>query len=366
MRISKPVRIFIAWLLIMVLANSLMTFVFEPHAGSAEVMWTDFRKEKNLDTVFVGPSLCMQSFNPYIYNDLTGQSSFNMATVGQPMEATRAAVREALKEDSIHTVVLGIGFYDLGDTKSKNAEFAFYRGLRNASDHPVLTDLEFVLSPDHFGKEESINYLFPWVFNHTKYVKDNIKFKLAGKSMLDDGWLNGTNRTYIGKGFLSITAEIPDGADMNDTSWNIYPNHDFSDRTMGVLDDIIAMCQEKGVDLIVVNTPHPPYDVLSYGKNGEYFALEDRLSAYLAEKGVDYYNFSLLKPEYAVFDRSCFEDFEHVNDTGARRFTKAFVDVLQAKAAGQDVSEMFYHTESDYRASFVNPDALSFDMERVE
>ena len=84
MRIFKTIRP-LAYLAVFLVMNACLSFVLEPARGSSELMWKQYYKEKEIDTIFIGSSLCLTSFDPYIFDETMGTKSFNMGTPLQAM-----------------------------------------------------------------------------------------------------------------------------------------------------------------------------------------------------------------------------------------------------------------------------------------
>ena len=66
------------------------------------------------------------------------------------------------------------------------------------------------------------------------------------------------------------------------------------------------------------------------------------------ENGLQYYDFNLIKTkEEKLPDSSAYSDKFHLGNKGAGTFTEMFADVLNKKAAGEDISDMFYTSYSE-------------------
>jgi len=100
------------------------------------------------------------------------------------------------------------------------------------------------------------------------------------------------------------------------------------------------------VDLIVINAPHPTFDVISCA---DYYAKSESQVKELCEKyEVDYYNFSLAKPEVFESKAEYYYNFEHLNYQGSQVFSEAFCDFMEKRASGEDMSQYFYSVEEYY------------------
>ena len=97
------------------------------------------------------------------------------------------------------------------------------------------------------------------------------------------------------------------------------------------------------MDLIVINTPHPAYDVVScydtYKMNYE------QVKELCLKYETDYYDFSLAKPELFQAEEDFFYDFEHLNYKGAQEFDNAVCNLLKKREAGLNLESEFYSVE---------------------
>ena len=87
-------------------------------------------------------------------------------------------------------------------------------------------------------------------------------------------------------------------------------------------------------------TPRPAFNVLAYGE--KYPEQMSRLQRVVEQGGGTFVDANLLRSEaYSPLDAD-FGDGEHLNRTGATRFSQAFASVLQALDAGQDIGALSY------------------------
>ena len=97
MRIIKGIKV-IVFVFLFIVINLLLSYLLVKANGPSEVMWKDFRKTEKIDTVYLGSSFSQMTFNPYIIDEATGWSSFNMGTPGQPLDQTKEALTAAIQE----------------------------------------------------------------------------------------------------------------------------------------------------------------------------------------------------------------------------------------------------------------------------
>ena len=347
MRIFKPVLKVVVFFALLVLINEVCNFALEPVESASDTMWSDYMKEDDLDIIYTGSSFSLRAFNPYVIDEILGSNSYNMGTPSQAINQTYIAIKTALERHDLDTVVLAINFSSLENDWPVAAKVAFYRakGKNEPFIDRVKDTLWFMFDEDNREECTSINFLFPWVYNHVgldRYsIMKNIKAKVTGviESNIPEG---DPESVYVGKGFGYYVGQVDYDSIGNKNSLTSYSNV-FSVAAFDVIRDIISVCKENNVELIAVNVPRPVFDVVSYGE--EYALKHNRLSQVFEENGVEYYDFNFAKPEIMEIKEDYFVDMEHLNEEGANQFSAAFAKFLQIRDGGEDMSQYFYEPE---------------------
>ena len=348
MRIIKKTKV-ILFIIGIVCINQLLTFCLCPIGGASEVMWTDYEKTEEIDTVYVGSSVCLRAFDPYTIDDILGTESFNMGTPSQPLQQSYLSIKTAIKERDIKTVVLGMGYFSLNAEEDANAVIANWQASKKNAPllEKISSALQIMFSKSYWTKEDSVNFLFPWIYNrvglHRSDIMNNVKQKLAGKTAEDDKMVNDDQRQYVGRGFGYYKGIVDCDQVGNKNSKTTY-SYDEKQDAYGFMNKIVTLCKKNNVDLVVVHVPHPVFDVISYGE--EYFVKYDRLKQFFNEKGVDYYDFNLARPELYESKDENYSDYEHLNKEGAEIFSKAFAKLMQMRSSGENLDGYFYDKEA--------------------
>lgn len=354
---QKPFRkrLIAGFIVLLILLNYAAGFFMEPMVTAADVMWQDFRRQKQLDTVYVGSSFCRASFNPYIIDNILGTDSFNMGTSSQTIDESLISVRDAVRTYHVKTVIYGVGFYnfDALTNKNVNAKVGFRRAMEKSMSLPqaLRSKWEFVTGRDEFSDPLSVNYFFPWLYNHIDFndpdaYEDNIEYKLSGKSVLQIAAQKEKFRFYRGKGFL-VKDGVIDYSNIEDTGKDLYDNHP-DPVTMRKMDELCRYCRENGVSLIVVQTPKTAVDVTSYGE--QYMRESRELEQFFAQRGAQYYDFNLIKPSVYQPQPDDFEDFEHLNEKGSSAFSTAFANFLRGHSEDER-RNLFWRDWAAYTSS---------------
>lgn len=349
MRISKIMKP-LCFLILLILANMTMSFCFEWANGASSTMLDQYYAQEEVDMVFVGASVCSASFDPVIFDDKLGVKSINMGTPAQGIEQSIRALEVAIKEHDINTVIYGMGFFALQQPTADNAEMTFVKALarKQGGMKGLMTSIEYLSSPKVRDKEKSIQYFFPWVFNGVDFsveaVVNNVKLKLNKTTEEFDPDSTEAKNWRLEKGFRPFTGVVDYETAWNNNSYLNYYQY-FDHEAVHYFKKLMKLCVENEIDLIVINSPHPAYDVVTCYET--YEMNHEQVKALCAEYNVDYYDFSLVKEELFESQKDYFYDFEHLNYKGAHAFGEAVCELIQKRKNGEKLEEYFY-TFKDY------------------
>jgi len=350
MRIFKKMKS-LCFVLVLGATNLGLSFLLEPVSGVSDSMWSEYSGEAEVDTIFVGSSVCATTFDARIFDEVLGVKSFNMGTPAQPIGQSMDAIEIAYKEHEIKTVIMGTGFFIFQEDPTEEAEMTFTIGharLRGGIEG-IAESITYMLSEEVIGTENSINYAFPWLYNHVEISVDaiyqNVVEKLQAKK---ENTLSEDVNAESGKGFRPYYGEIDKDTIWTNNSYYCYSGT-LEPRMMAKFKELMTYCNENGIELIVVNTPHPAHDIVTCYS---YYENMDRVISGLCEEyGVAYYDFSLVKPELFENKIEYFYDFEHLNYDGAQNFSNMFCEFLQKRQNGEDVEQYFYTVKEFYETN---------------
>lgn len=338
----------IGFLIVLLGVNLLLSFMLEPAKGASESMWKGYYEEESLDMIFVGSSLCQGTFDPYIIDEYLGVNSYNMGTPLQAVPQSVRAIEVALEEHDIKTVIYGVGFSTLKYEGMMEAELTFEKARikQKGGMEGLLEGVQYLFSEEMRNDEKSINYLFPWLYNREELSLDNIignvKLKIRQQQIKYSGGTIEENSQFY-KGYLNYPGVVFNYDNVWETNSDRYYGADLNTEMMEALEEMLILCNEKDVELIVVNTPHPFFDVVACY---EFYEQNDKEVKSLCEEyGVDYYDFSLAKPEIFQVKSEYYSDYEHLNLEGAEAFSQQLCDFLSRRAEGEDMESYFYSVD---------------------
>lgn len=326
--------------------NQILDFTLRNGINFSDVMWEEYYEMEDLDVVYVGASVGQCAFNPMIIDEVRKTNSYNMATPAQSLDSTYLALKTVLEEHDIRQVIMGFGYFSLIDSESIASDVTFRTALieRQPFFKRIKNTIPFMFDKENIGESVSVNFLFPWVYNHVDFtidaVFDNIKVKQqaikSGKPVRPDD----EKITYIGRGFANYWPTM-DYNNIGKKNTKSYYEPEIYGTAVAKLREICALCKESGAELIVVNTPRPTFDLVSYGE--EYYNLYLWAKTFFEENGAKYYDFNLAKPEVYASKPEYYFDFEHLNYNGSEAFSKAFAVFMERLEQDENMDAYFYN-----------------------
>ena len=340
MRYFKKFSAVIIFLAAMCVINSVLTYVLEPaEDSSSATMWSGYNHAKNIDTIYVGSSLCHVGFNPDVLDPITGYHSYNMGTNAQMLAESYMAIDTAIREKHIKRVVFGFGYFCMQRRQSIGSEVAFYRARGAYGDwkSKLTENMSFLFSAENFKSSTSINYFFPWIYDHCTISGQEISNNLNDKKEKS----TEAKQTYTGNGYAKYGGQLnydAIGSDITEAS-----KHQKFDRSAyQELAKICRLCEKNNVKLDVIVVPEPDYYVVAYGT--DYFKKKAEIEKVCADNGAAYYDFNLAKPELYDAEATYYADYEHLNETGATAFSKSVAYLLNQEDK-QNMNDLFYTPE---------------------
>lgn len=347
MRTSKLAKPF-CFLVLLVLINGILSFVLEPADGASAAMWEQYVQQEEIDTLFIGASVASASFDPLVFDEQMGVCSFNMGTPAQEPQQSVRALEQVLKEHDVKTVIYGMGYFSLQQNAIDEAELTFVRAMADelGGIKGIRAAVSYLFSERAKDKGKSVEFFFPWLYNRVDVswdaVKSNVLEKLKPSEEIFDAASAERRSWMLTKGYRPYTGVVDyDSAWKENSNRSYYQYFDYEPTYY--FEELLKLCQEKDVDLIVIHTPHPAYDVVSCYKT--YKLNQEQVKELCLKYHADYYDFSLAKPELFLAEEDDFYDFEHLNYKGAGTFSSAVCELLKKRAAGEDVENEFYTVE---------------------
>lgn len=298
-------------------------------------------KEDTCDVVCIGSSRTYAFWTPLYAYDRHGIRMFNFATPGQPIEAARYVVEEALKTQPHAAFVI-----NLDDVKVNKSE-RFHQIL----DHFRFSGTKLGMIRAFMSKTDTpyidrLEYVFPIIRYHSRWkeLTENDFWKntdgLMGSSNYPT-WLYGTE----------------------DESENVFEEGEsveLNDYTRGVIRELVEYCDQRGVRLLL--TMSPQTDIIP-----STLALRAAMREYAESLGATVLDMQFKMDEIGIDPARDYYNAAHTNIHGSFKFTAYVSDWIKENWAlpdrrGEADSAPWDEGLEKYR-SLVTPALLPFEWQ---
>lgn len=258
--------------------------------------------ENSMDVMYFGSSHMYCSVNPVLMEELTGLSSYVLATQSQPVWVSYYYMKEALKTQNPKTVVMEVHM------AIEEEEYAEEGTLHSAIDPVPLSknkiEMVYAAVPDG----ERRNYIFNIIKYHTRW-EELTKEDYTQEYLKDKDAFRG----YVP---LPNVTPIEERADLTAVTEIDLP----LDKTMTYFNKIIDLAEAEGFQLIFLKSPSNA----TVEEKMKYNAVE----ALAKERGVPFVDYNLRYEEVGLDPAADFYDQRHLNEAGMKKFVPHFAQYL--------------------------------------
>ena len=208
-------------------------------------------EENSLDFVFVGSSQMFTTVVPAVLWEEYGITSYDFGANEQPMYLSYYYIKEALNYQQPKAIVLEVSYCKGLDYTHEGVHHINLDDLKMG---PVKLEAIFDIIPE----EERWPYIFELAKYHDTWPdlnKDTFKYLVADK-----------HNPY--KGYTPSVEGFADGGVFNEEIGKITERAELPEFSVNYMEKIIALCEEKGVDLVFLKTPNDHIDNQPYYNAG--------------------------------------------------------------------------------------------------
>lgn len=336
----KRKRIFsLLWLLITLIAGrALILYLIEPVDYS--IFFNRILKNKaeahqdHIDLVFAGASRTLRTFDPVVFEEITGLDCvFNAASGLQPIESSYYMLKEILSRYHPQYVVLGVSWDGLLESNSTLAKVIVLDRLHGKNKLEYLFN---AFTPDEYLNAVSLIYRFRNNFN-AETIRENLQEK---QELEQNGYTQRFSPPdlYPDNGFIYSyqTGDIPNYAPIR------YDPEKIDPKKAEILEKIADLCLENGSRLFLVSAPTTVmtlYRVAGYQQAVDYYA------AFAEARGINYVNLNYLRGREEWLGDNLMFDFNHVNGEGAERVSRKYAEYLDALIRGKEQPDDLFYSD---------------------
>ncbi len=264
-------------------------------------------KETPHDVLFIGDCEVYESFVPAILWEEYGISSYVRGGAQQLVWHSYYMLEDALRYETPKIVVFNVLALKYGEPQREEYNRLALDGMEWS---PVKVE---AIKASMRKEEDFLTYVFPFFRYHSRWgelTAEDFTYAFADKPIVSDS------------GYLMQTAIKPhDPAD--DLTPSPLVDSQLPEMAMEYLDRMVALCKEKGIELILVKAPTNNWRYHWYDEWNE------QVVAYAAENNLSYYNM-IGDADTMGLDLSTdsYDGGVHLNVFGAEKLTCYFGKIL--------------------------------------
>ena len=263
-----------------------------------------YNETTNHDVVFIGDCEVYECFTPPTLWQEYGITSYVRGSAQQLIWQSYYLLEETLKRETPKAVVFNVLSIKYGEPQSEAYNRMTLDGMQWSSSKVGAIDASMT-------KEESfLSYVFPLLRFHSRWSE------LTGED-----WQYLFHRDMVShNGYLMQTGISPKTSDREGRPLADYT---FPEIGFEYLEKMRALCEEKGVEFILIKAPTNNWKYYWYDE------WESQIVEWANEKDVPYYNFIPLDGEIGLdWNTDTYDGGIHLNVYGAEKLTSYFGKIL--------------------------------------
>ena len=293
-----------------------------------ECRWNDFYAlpKNSLDVVFLGSSHSYCTFDPEIFDEALGTSSFQMGMPLQHMDTTYYTLLEVLNYQHPKCVVLEV-YWDMMDDEFELTQAGYlFQVMKNE-------ELKKQYITQVFPPGERIKYAISAFRYQTDYfafkssdMKKKIELKFDVETPAAQKQVGQEYYRSKGCNFCDYKM-LPDEFDktnqyreLDGKKWKL------NDTQKKYLLKLTDKCKEEGIDIIWVTAPVANVS-MDYIKN--YDLIYGNFEKLAIENKVTYIDYNRVNKEKKLLTNDNFRDDAHLNNSGIAIIDREFLPVLE-------------------------------------
>ena len=259
------------------------------------------------DVVFIGDCEVYECFTPPTLWQEYGITSYVRGSAQQLIWQSYYLLEETLAKETPKAVVFNVLSIKYGEPQSEAYNRMTLDGMKWSQSKVGAINASMT------EEESFLSYVFPLLRFHSRW-----------SNLAAEDWQYLFHRNTVShNGYLMQTAISPQTSDREGR-----PLADYTLPAIGFeyLEKMRALCEEKGVEFILIKAPTNNWKYYWYNE------WEEQIVSWANEKGVDYYNFIPLDEEIGLdWSTDTYDGGVHLNVYGAEKLTSYFGNILVEK-----------------------------------
>ena len=259
------------------------------------------------DVVFIGDCEVYECFTPPTLWQEYGITSYVRGSAQQLIWQSYYLLEETLAKETPKAVVFNVLSIKYGEPQSEAYNRMTLDGMKWSQSKVGAINASMT------EEESFLSYVFPLLRFHSRW-----------SNLAAEDWQYLFHRDTVShNGYLMQTTVSPQTSDREGR-----PLADYTLPAIGFeyLEKMRALCEEKGVEFILIKAPTNNWKYYWYNE------WEEQIVSWANEKGVDYYNFIPLDEEIGLdWSTDTYDGGVHLNVYGAEKLTSYFGNILVEK-----------------------------------
>ena len=257
------------------------------------------------DVIFIGDCEVYESIVPATLWETAGISSYVRGSAQQLVWQSYYLLEDTLRYETPKAVVFNVLALKYGTPQSEAFNRMTLDGMRwsSAKWNAIRASMT--------EEEHMLDYMFPLLRFHSRITQltgEDFRYALGAPDVSHSGYLMQTE-------VLPMT-EWEEGRTLSD--------YTLPETAMDYLERMRLLCEEKGIELILMKAPTNSWAYWWYEE------WEEQICAYAEEKNLSYYNFIPLCHEIGIdWTKDTYDAGVHLNVYGAQKLSAYFGEILR-------------------------------------
>lgn len=257
-----------------------------------------YKETTDHEVLFVGDCEVYENFSPITLYEDYGITSYIRGSAQQLTWQSYYLLEDALRYETPKVVVFNVLAMKYNEPQSEAYNRMSIDGMK--------------MSPSKIGaiqasmteEEHMLDYIFPILRYHSRWSElsgEDVKYMFHKDQVSHNGY------------YMRVDVRPADGFPEPEK----LSDYTLGDKAMAYLDKMRELCQEKGIELVLVKSPSLyPY---------WYDEWDEQICAYAETYGLDYFNYEKLAPEIGIdYNTDTYDAGLHLNLSGAEKLSRYF------------------------------------------
>lgn len=281
-------------------------------------------EQNDIETLFLGSSHVFCGYDPQILDEIMGENTYLAATPVQKADGSYYLLKEVLKNNPVRKVYLDVFCKMYRDVPAqRTSEQMMYIYCITDYMKNGWNRTEFLLNAS--GCDYYIESFLPSA-RYGNYLLDRRRLEGIVKRKRTSGYTNYEDvPSNFYKGAM-ISTGTPGAPQMIvDTDGPGVPEDVISSYSLKYLDKIVALCEEEGIELVLVSTPFTDLYVQAIENYDTFYHY---MRNYAEANGIEYYDFNLCRTDILEMEYDDFMDCHHLSGKGAAKYSAVFAELM--------------------------------------